>query len=403
MTAAATTYRPVRFAEVVGQDHVKPVLRAMVIHDDPPPAMLFTGSRGTGKTTTARILAAALNCSDATAGDACGSCPSCKDVQFGSSVSALEIDAASHGLVDDIRSLRDAVSVSHMGSWRVVLLDEAHSMSEAAFNALLKTLEEPPPRTCFVLLTTEPNKIMPTVRSRSMLFEFRRLTEVQIAEHLEMIDTTDEGLEGQRPVVSSEVFTEIAQRAEGGMRDAVMMYDQARRAGVYTLDRLREMFGWEDHSAALYDAALNTDHATLHTVADAVFRQSGDALALVHDLVLYTRDLLVLRSGGSVAIPEESKDRLAAAVPTAHLVRVMRVLWEAEQRLSSNLTSQRASLALVTTMFANAVASVPEPEATARSRDASVPMQDGQTETRPAPKRLTLTEMVTMAQEARTP
>lgn len=405
MTAHALTYRPHRFAEVVGQDHIKPVLRAMVLRGNPPPAMLFTGSRGTGKTTCGRILAAALNCENPEKGDACAECPSCLDVQHGSSIAAIEVDAASHGLVDDIRNLRDTVSVSHGGKWRVVLLDEAHSMSKEAFNALLKTLEEPPPGTTFVLLTTEPHKILPTVRSRSMLFEFRRLGVDEIAARLEDIDSAEGGLDGGRPVMAQEVLVELAHRAEGGMRDAVMLLDQALHAGVWTLDQLRTLFGWEDHSASLYAAALDTDHATLHKVADAVYRESGDATSLVRDLTLYTRDLLVLRSGGSVERSGSEAEELAALaqrVPTARLVAVMKVLWTAEERLRSDGAQQRAALALVVTMFADAVASVPEPTPQpGQGEGASGPMQSAQPD-HPMPTRLTLQEMEELAKAAYT-
>lgn len=399
MTAAATLLRPRRFADVVGQDHIKPVLRAMVVHGNPPPAMLFTGSRGTGKTTCGRILAAALNCENPVSGDACTTCFSCLDVQTGSSMSVVEVDAASHGLVDDIRSLRESVAVSHAGKWRVVLLDEAHSMSKEAFNALLKTLEEPPPGTVFVLLTTEPHKIIPTVRSRSMLFEFRRLSLTEIAARLEDIDTDDEGLEGKRPVIEEQVFALIADRADGGMRDAIMLFDQARRAGVWKVGQLADLFGWEDHSEALYVAALDTDHATLHRVADAVFRQSGDASGMVRDLTLYTRDLLVLRSGGEIRHfgEQEAMAAMASRIPTARLVAVMRVMWDAEQRLRAEGADQRSALALVVAMFADAL--MPEVVSVTAHPEGGGASGSMQTE-HEVQKRLTLTEMIEQAQEA---
>lgn len=397
----ALTYRPRSFAEVSGQQHVVAVLRAMAATRDVPSALLFAGSRGTGKTTGVRILAAALNCEGEPAqrGDACGTCPPCEAVAAGRSPSLMEVDAASNGLVADIRAIRDAMGYAHTGSHRVVALDEAHSMSKEAFNALLKVLEEPPPGTTFVLLTTEPERILPTVRSRCMAFEFRRLTTEQIAARLEEIDTAEGGLDGQRPVLGPEVMAEIARRAEGGMRDAVMLLDQATRLGVTSVEGLRQAFGFTDSAARLYAAALEADVAGVYAAVEDAYTASGDATALVRDLVLYTRDLLVLRAGGQAVADPAERERMsaeAAKIPTPRLIAVMRVLWQASERLKGDRAEQRASMALVATMVVDALGtiaadsgeSVAGPIATPRPANPATP----------ASTRLSLSEMSALAQ-----
>jgi DNA polymerase-3 subunit gamma/tau len=189
----ARRYRPQTFDEMVGQKHIRPILKRLVVNQEKlPPVLLFAGTRGTGKTTAARIIAKALNCTpepplDPNANRPCNECPSCLAVTIGNSLDVLEVDAASNGGVAEIRKIKDMVGYAVGGQWRVVLLDEAHSMSKEAFNALLKVLEEPPPQTLFVLLTTEPGKIIDTIVSRSMSFDFRRVTVADIVERLKFI------------------------------------------------------------------------------------------------------------------------------------------------------------------------------------------------------------------------
>lgn len=336
----ALDYRPQRFADVVGQDHIKPILRAMVKHGRVATALLFVGSRGTGKTTCGRIFSAALNCDSPEDGDSCGKCDSCIAVQEGNSFSVIEIDAASHGLVDNIRQIKEMVEYSHNGKWRVVMLDEAHSMSKAAFNALLKVLEEPPERTVFILLTTEADKILPTVASRSMSFEFRRLTNADIVGRLQEI--SDERGLGTTP----ELLALIAEKAQGGMRDAVMLLDQISTIGISDVAEFKQLFGISDVALPVLVAAANADFATGISIIEKYFHHTGDASALVSDLIELLRDLLVIHSGGDPRpIPQsEQRAELAAQLTLPKLIASMRVLWELKGRVKATDSDQRSSM-----------------------------------------------------------
>lgn len=376
----ALLYRPRTFAEIVGQQHVKPVLLSMVKNDNPPAAFVFSGSRGTGKTSTARIFAAALNCEDRRPnGDACAQCTQCRAVQRGSSLAVIEVDAASSGGVDHVRKLKEIVSYVAEAAYRVVLLDEAHSMTRDAFNALLKVLEEPPPQTVFVLLTTEQHKILETVRSRSMTFEFRRLTSKSIVQRLAEIATT-EGID-----VAPEVLAEIASRVQGGMRDAVMLLDQISRVGVRDVADFRSLFGIRDVADSLLEAAIAGDHVRGSEVIEEHFHRVGDASSMVNDLTMLVTDLLVVRSGGRSRRPtaeeRDAREALSRRVTTEKLVAVIRVLWDLRGRTRMLDWDQRAAMEMAFVMMTDAI------------REASaVPItQNG------AEKRVSLSDMVQLA------
>lgn len=345
MTQLTLQYRPTRFTEVVGQSHVIPTLRMMIHRDDVAASLLFTGSRGTGKTTCARILAAALNCElkETQKGDACGECTSCKSVQLTNSLAVHEIDAASNGLVDDIRKLKDIVAYSHQGDWRVILLDEAHSMSREAFNALLKVLEEPPPQTCFVLLTTEANKILETVRSRSMRLEFRRITIADILGRLRKISTERE------MSVEDDMLREIAATSQGSMRDAVMVLDQCSLVEVRTLPAFREHFGLFDMSVDLVTAMVDQDLVLCSTLVREHFERVGDGASLADNLTMLVRDLLILKSEGTPEVSEAELPRrkeLAARLTAPKLISAIRLLWELRTRVRDTDNDQLAQTEL---------------------------------------------------------
>ena len=179
----ARKWRPQKFSDLVGQEHVTATLTAAIEKNRIAHAYIFSGTRGVGKTTTARILARALNCDKGPTVNPCGECPACKSIIGGASVDVQEIDGASNNSVDDIRQLRENVSYSAMaGKYRVYVIDEVHMLSKAAFNALLKTLEEPPPNVIFIFATTEPHKIPATIHSRCQRYDFKRISAEQIIE-----------------------------------------------------------------------------------------------------------------------------------------------------------------------------------------------------------------------------
>jgi DNA polymerase-3 subunit gamma/tau len=352
----ALKYRPTTFDDLTGQPAVQIILRQMIKVGQIPSALLFDGCRGTGKTTTARILAAALNCHEDT--KPCGSCPSCKAVFDGSSMDVIEIDAASNGLVDDIRQLRQQVMYRHSGDWRVVILDEAHSMSAAAFNALLKTLEEPPPRTLFILLTTEPVKILPTVASRCMPFTFKRLSIDDITRRLAHIAHT----EGY--AVEHDLLQLLAERADGAMRDAVMLLDQVARIGLTTAEQYQRLIGHQDHAPAILERLVNGDLPGAFAKLDEALTRVADAATITADAISTLRDVLVLRCGGEVhkaGTTLAARQSLALVMETPTVLAALKVLWQLKTQMRTD--DPRSSLELAVVMLSEVISTLSPPPA----------------------------------------
>ena len=264
----ALDWRPQRLADLVGQRHVRAILLSVLRSGDIPSAFLFSGPRGTGKTSTARIVAAALTSPDS-GGDVDLSSKAAQATLAGLSPDILEIDAASNGTIDDVRDLQQTLLYSTFHGWRVVLLDEAHGMSRPAFDALLKTLEEPPDRTLFILLTTEPSKLPDTVLSRCMPLAFRSISLTDIVSRLQQISKDS-------PV---ELLKAIAERSEGGLRDAIMLLQQVLVLGISTTDQLDQLLGMHDFAPSLVSAIESADALTALKVAD-------EALALMDPEVM---------------------------------------------------------------------------------------------------------------------
>ncbi len=217
----ARKWRPLAFEDVVGQEHVTSTLKKAIEKNRVAHAYVFTGTRGVGKTTTARILARAMNCENGPTPEPCGECESCKNIINGSSFDVLEIDGASNNSVEDIRELRDNINYSSMGGkHRIYVIDEVHMLSKSAFNALLKTLEEPPKNVIFIFATTEPQKIPETIHSRCQRYDFRRISTERIAQHLEQICTNES------VTFDHDAIMLIARKADGSMRDSLSLLDQ---------------------------------------------------------------------------------------------------------------------------------------------------------------------------------
>jgi DNA polymerase-3 subunit gamma/tau len=297
-------HRPRSFADVVGQEHVVRTLRNALEQDRVHHAYLFVGSRGTGKTSMAKILAASLNCVEGPTVTPCGACDSCRSIADATSLDVLEMDAASNNSVDDIRDLREKVAYAPVsGRHKVYILDEAHMLSAAAWNAFLKTLEEPPPHTVFVLATTEANKVLPTVVDRCHRFDFGRPTQQQIADVLRRV------ADAEQITIPDEATALIARSATGSFRDALGTLEQlvAYSDTTVTLDDVLAVLGAADADllfGAVDAVAAGDARGALH--AAARLADSGrDVGRFFGDLEAHLRGLMIVQTLGEV--PDELK------------------------------------------------------------------------------------------------
>lgn len=285
MPALYRTYRPKTFKDVVGQSYIVRALRNAVVTDKPAHAYLFCGGRGLGKTTVARVLARALNCQNQQAGEACLSCSICAQFDKGTFLDLVEVDAASNTGVDNVRSLIDTIHFQPTsGRYKVYIIDEAHMLSKGAWNALLKTLEEPPARTVFILATTEAGKVPPTINSRAQRFDFPKFSPDEIANQLRAV------LAQEHSKLPDAVVNLIAKVANGGMRDALTMLDQVLSLGPdVELSDAEQLFGVTDEDTLL------TLFEHIHTGNTQALPNYIDQLAARYpDIAAVNRDALEL-------------------------------------------------------------------------------------------------------------
>ena len=309
---SARKYRPETFDTLIGQDNIAQTLKNSIIRGQLAHAYLFCGPRGVGKTTTARIFAKAINCSDPTPEmEPCGHCESCLSFAEGRSYCIHELDAASNNGVDDIKALMDQVRIPpQVGKYSVYIIDEVHMLSQAAFNAFLKTLEEPPAHAIFILATTEKHKILPTILSRCQTYDFNRITVDNIVKQLRGI-AEKEGVD-----IDDESLHVIANKADGAMRDALTIFDQTVAfcgTKVQYKDVLKNLNVLDyEYSFSLTDAFLAGDYPKAFLTFDEILAKGFNALHFVAALSSHFRDLTVSKSGGLdslLELPESLKKR----------------------------------------------------------------------------------------------
>ena len=301
---SARKYRPDSFGTLIGQDNIAQTLKNSILRGQLAHAYLFCGPRGVGKTTTARIFAKMINCSNPSADmEPCGQCESCLSFAEGRSYCIHELDAASNNGVEDIKTLMEQVRIPpQVGKYSVYIIDEVHMLSQAAFNAFLKTLEEPPAHAIFILATTEKHKILPTILSRCQTYDFNRITIENIVRNLRMV------AQNENITIDDESLHVIANKADGAMRDALTIFDQTVAfcgTDVKYQDVLRNLNVLDyEYSFSLVDAFLKGDYASALLTFDEVLTKGFNALHFVAALSSHMRDLIVSKSGGLDALLE---------------------------------------------------------------------------------------------------
>lgn len=338
--ALAARYRPQTFAEVAGQDMVKAVLSRAALEDRPACAYLFSGTRGVGKTTLARIFAKTLNCQNAPAAEPCNACPQCEKITRGIHVDVAEIDGASNNGVEDARALRENIGYAPMeGRYKIFIIDEAHMLSRSAFNALLKTLEEPPPRVCFIFATTEAHRFPSTIISRCQHFILRHLDDQAIIGHLGEV-LAKEGVDSE-----PDVLRLIAMRAGGSVRDAMSLLEQTLALGGerLTADSCRQILGLAgiELQRALLQAVLRGDCAEIVTLARQIFVQGVDIGFFMREITASLRNFFLLRKAGKTILPalnlgqeEEAMCALSQGFSPAHLHACWQMALEAQRNIA---------------------------------------------------------------------
>ena len=336
-------YRPEKFKDVIGQEHITTTLQNQIQNGSFSHAYLFTGSRGTGKTTCAKILARGINCLSLTDGNPCGECKNCKAILSDSNPDVIEMDAASNRGVDCIRELRDRIAFAPATSkYKVYIIDEVHMLTTEASNALLKTLEEPPAHAVFILATTEVHKILPTILSRCQRYDFKRIEPECIAKRLEYVAKC-EGLE-----LDSEAALLIANIADGGMRDALSILDLASGANSKIDEKLISRVcgrASSDYIFALADSIFNNDTASALCTIAQLHEQSVDMSRLCGEMASFFRTLTLIRAGVDAktasGTTEEAAKRYSDYANKVSIEKAMYCLKVFGEALSTMNTSDR--------------------------------------------------------------
>ena len=368
---SARKYRPDSFQSIVGQGAMASTLRTAVQPGRLAHAYLFCGPRGVGKTTAARVLAKTINCLNLTPeGEACNECESCRAFNEGRSFNIFELDAASNNSVEDIRQLTEQVTMPPaLGKYKVYIIDEVHMLSVTAFNAFLKTLEEPPSYAIFILATTEKHKILPTILSRCQIYDFKRITVGDITHHLQYV-AQSEGI-----VADEAALGLIAEKADGGMRDALSMFDRIASfaGGQITYEHALESLNVLDYSYFIrtFDHLLTGDYRSLLLLLDELLGKGFEGQTILAGLAAFARDLLVVQHPGTSVLLEKPErvtqayEALATRCTPAQLFAAIRALVQADQQYrqatNKRLLIELTLLGLVSTFHTAGELATPPP------------------------------------------
>ncbi len=366
-------WRPQRLEEVVGQPTVTQTLRYALATGRVAHAYLFCGPRGTGKTSTARIIAKAMNCLDLQEGEPCNRCALCREVDQGGALDIIEMDAASNRGIDEIRDLRERVQYAPtQGRYKTYIIDEVHQLTEAAANALLKTLEEPPPHVIFVLATTDPQKVPATIISRCQRFDFRRLSQVDVVRRLQQI------CDGEGAKAEPGALEVIARNAWGSLRDATNILEQAVISYGSPLQaaQVRELLGLSDDEVALQVAAfaLGGDVGRGLAALNAAASQGVDLRRFHRNLVEYLRAVLLVKAQAPETLdyPEPIREEVARLAQAHPLARIYQVL-----RAFANAIPRQDSPSPLTLELALVESSLPQGEVVVSTQEPSRPLPVG--------------------------
>lgn len=342
-TALYRKFRPLNFSEMVGQEHITRTLRNQVIEKRVGHAYLFNGGRGTGKTSAAKILARAVNCLNPKDGEPCNECEICKAILSGSLTDVVEMDAASNNSVEDIRAIRDEVNfLPTRAKYRVYIIDEVHMLSTGAFNALLKTLEEPPEHVKFILATTEPQKLPATILSRCQRFDFKRISTQDIIKRLEII------CKESNMQISKEALELIAILSEGAMRDAISILERcaAEQTEEINEDKVRDLVGIPKitYINKLAKGIINKEPEEAINIVNTILEEGKDIDNFLWELIKYIKDILVYKSTSKLEIyNQEEIKNIKELADSTNKERLLRLIYELSE-LANNIkwSSQKA-------------------------------------------------------------
>ena len=340
-TALYRKFRPLTFGEMVGQEHITKTLKNQIVAGRIGHAYLFNGGRGTGKTSAAKILARAINCLNPKDGEPCNECEICKGILSGSNTDVVEMDAASNNSVEDIRAIREEVNFLPTSSkYRVYIIDEVHMLSTGAFNALLKTLEEPPEHVKFILATTEPQKLPATILSRCQRFDFKKISNKDIIKRLKEV------CEKSEIKITEAALNTIAILSEGAMRDALSILERCVQDGLNNIneDNIKDLVGIPKitYIQEIIDGILDYDIQKVLTSLDLVINEGKDVTNLTWELIKYVKDLLIYKTTNKIELYSEDEiSKLKELSQKATKERLLNLIYELSEIQNNIKTSSQ--------------------------------------------------------------